>query len=96
MPTKCDSKHSLYICSHILEYYKKDTFLFSWLFIIIQGLTIQSWNKAVFISLFPNQAIETHWNFENRHQSKVLNFPDPPLWILALIKGEDHQKEEAE
>lgn len=76
MTTKCDSKHSLNICSHILEYYKKYTFSFSWIFIIIQGLITRSWNKAVFIPLFPNQGIETHWNFENRHEGKVLNFPD--------------------
>lgn len=82
MSSKCDSKYYLYICFHISEYYKKDTFLFSWVFIVTQGLITQSWNKAVPTPLFPNQGIETHWYLENKHRGKVLNFRGLPLWVL--------------
>lgn len=84
MSTKCDSKHSSYICSRIMKYYNKDTFSFSWVLIITQGLITRCWNKAVFIPLFPNQGIETHRNSENRLEGKDLNFPQPPLWTLGI------------
>lgn len=41
----------------MLEYYKKYTFSFSWVFIVVQGLITQSWNKAVSIyPCFPTRA----------------------------------------
>lgn len=71
MSTKYDLKHYLYIYSHISEYFEKDTFLFSWVLIITQRLISQSWNKAVSVSLFPNQGIETHWHSEAKPQGNL-------------------------
>lgn len=80
----------------MLKYYKKDTFSFSWVFIIIQGLITQSWNKAVSIyHCFPTKASRHTATLKTGIRAKSRISPDH-LCGFKEMKEEDSQEKEAD